>query len=355
VSTAAEIAAAVPAPTSSDVFDPFRTGRRFRIVLVCLHHDYGDGKRGLSYEWTAFRDPLWRLGCEVLEVPMDDIHRRWGQAGVADTIAEICARHDPDIVFFDPFEYEWRPDDVGALRDRYGIPIVAWFSDDHWRFEGFTRQFLPYISVALTTSRAALQSYTDHGFHRALLTQWGVNHHVYRPLPLEHDIEASFVGQPHSDRAALVATLRRAGMTVVTRGQGWPEGRASLAQAIEISNRSRVCLNFGSASVGSTPQVKGRDFEIPAMGRPMVTVHSTEIGTYFTEQEIVTYASADDLIDKVRWLLSDGARREAIGAAGRQRVLRDHTAEKRLGGVISELAARGWLVRSESPGKVPEP
>ena len=86
----------------------------------------------------------------------------------------------------------------------------------------------------------------------------------------------------------------------------------------------------------------------------MVTAKSTDIGIYFNEDEVVTYEADDDLVEKVRWLLSDETRSEAIGAAGRARVLRDHTAEKRLGGVIGDLAARGWIGHPEPTGMVPK-
>ena len=112
---------------------------------------------------------------------------------------------------------------------------------------------------------------------------------------------------------------------------------------VEISNQSRLCLNFGNASVGKENQVKGRDFEIPAMGRPMLTAASPEIGEYFSEAEVAVYRDGDDLVERVLELLADAERREALARAGHARFLAEHTAEKRLGALFGEMARAGWL------------
>ncbi|TMD08925.1 MAG: hypothetical protein E6J02_03820 [Chloroflexi bacterium] len=338
----AEVAAAEQAPTSQQVFDPLGCGRPLRVLLAYSHYDYGSKRRGISYETTAFRDPLSWLGCDVIEARTDAL-RSFAGRGAGEMLLELAFRHEPDVLFLIPFKNEVRPEIIGRLRDELEIPTVAWFSDDHWRFDDFTVKFLPHLSAAVTTSRAALEKYRRRGFDRVLKSQWSANHHIFRPLglPLVHD--CSFIGQPHSDRRELVRRLKRAGIEVVTRGFGWPEGRASLREMVEISNQSRLCLNFGNASVGKENQVKGRDFEIPAMGRPMLTAASPEIGEYFSEAEVAVYRDGDDLVERVLELLADAERREALARAGHARFLAEHTAEKRLGALFGEMARAGWL------------
>lgn len=59
------------------------------------------------------------------------------------------------------------------------------------------------------------------------------------------------------------------------------------------------------------------------------------------DREVVVYRSIEECIDKARWLLDNDAERMAIAAAGRARVLRDHSAARRArdvyDGVLSML------------------
>jgi spore maturation protein CgeB len=195
----------------------------------------------------------------------------------------------------------------------------------------------------VTTAASAVEKYVRQGFSRVIKSQWAANHRIFRPLglPLEHDV--SFIGQPHSNRRELVERLRAVGLRVVTRGFGWPEGRASLREMVVISNQSRVCMNFSNASIGRENQIKGRDFEIPAMGRPMLTAASAELGEYYSDDEIAVYRDADELVELARNLVADEDRRETLAKAGHTRFMADHTAERRLGDLLREIARAGWL------------
>lgn len=331
-------------PTRSDaIFDPLQRGRRLRVLLASVFWDYGMKRRGVSYETTAFRDPLYSMGCDVIEVPLDVIAQRAGVGSVGDTLVETAFRHDADVVFFIPFKDEVQPEVLRRIRDGLGIPVLAWFSDDHWRFDSHTVHFLPAITAAITTSKAALDKYRSVGFGRVIRSQWSVNHRIFRPLEVRKEYDVSFIGQPHSDRRELVDMLRRAGLKVEARGFGWPEGRVSLSEMVRISNASKVCLNFGNASRGASNQVKGRDFELPAMRVPMVTSYSDEIYEYFAPGEIETYTSPTALREKVEELIGDAERRRALAEAGYRRALSCHTAERRLADVFYTATNQGWL------------
>jgi hypothetical protein len=339
----AESAAAEVAPPLTATFDPFNYGRRLRVIIGYTHFDYGQRRRGSSYETTTFRDPLYHLGCDVIEVRLDEIRRRNGPGGVSRVLTETAFRHLPDVVFLIPFTDELIPKDLEIIRKEFQIPVVAWFCDDHWRFDDFTIGFLQHISAAVTTSKAAIEKYHAAGFDRVIGSQWGVNHRVFRPLDLPLTCDLSFVGQPHSDRRELIARLRSAGLHVETRGFGWPEGRASMSEMVRLSNQSRICLNFSNASVGRENQLKGRDFEIPAMRRTMLTASSAEIHDYFTDDEVAVYRSADELIDMARDLVQAESRRNAMAEAGYKRVIKEHTAERRLAEVLTRVLSRGWV------------
>jgi len=57
--------------------------------------------------------------------------------------------------------------------------------------------------------------------------------------------------------------------------------------------------------------------------------------------ELVTFDSPDDMIDKIRYYLDHDDEREAVAAAGKKRVLAEHTYQHRFRRMFEILAARG--------------
>ena len=100
---------------------------------------------------------------------------------------------------------------------------------------------------------------------------------------------------------------------------------------VKMYSRSRINLGFGGiAGHKDTYHLKGRDFEIPMSGGLYLTEHHEELKlVYDVGNEIVTYADMDDLVAKIRWLLSNPSVAERIRAAGHSKALGEHTWEMR--------------------------
>src|SRR5262249_32633673 len=76
--------------------------------------------------------------------------------------------------------------------------------------------------------------------------------------------------------------------------------------------------------------LKMRDFDGPMSGSCYVTHDSPDLRlVYKVGEELVTYRSVDDCVEKVRWYLSHEDERERVARAGRARALADHTWEHR--------------------------
>lgn len=83
-----------------------------------------------------------------------------------------------------------------------------------------------------------------------------------------------------------------------------------------------------------------RLFEATGMGTCLVTDYKDNIHELFEpEKEIVTYRSAEECIDKIKWLLNHPDDMEKIAKAGQQRTLRDHTIAKRAA-QLNEIISR---------------
>jgi spore maturation protein CgeB len=77
-------------------------------------------------------------------------------------------------------------------------------------------------------------------------------------------------------------------------------------------------------------QVKLRDFEVPAAGGFYLVEVAPDHETHFRDgEEIVTWRTCDELIDKARHYLSHPEDRRRIAEAGRARALSEHLWEHR--------------------------
>jgi hypothetical protein len=125
--------------------------------------------------------------------------------------------------------------------------------------------------------------------------------------------------------------LRETGVRVETFGPDWPNGPLSMEEMVRTWSRSRINLGFGGVlGHKETYCLKGRDFEVPMSGGLYLTEHHEELAPFYDiGREIVTYTGFDDLLEKIRWLLSEPEQAEAIRRAGRARALREHTWEMR--------------------------
>jgi spore maturation protein CgeB len=313
-----------------------------KILYVAIKYDYGHPEQGVSFEHANFYGTLENMGYEVTyfdyltlfhELGRDEMNRRLG--GVA---RRLC----PDLMFVcltgDQLDYAT----IKAITDSGVTTTLNWFCDDHWRFEKFSARWASAFQWVTTTATCAVPKYERIGHRHVIKTQWACNHFQYQRLemPLKYDL--SFVGRVYGQRPQIIERLRSAGIRVNTRGLGWPEGRASQQEMVEIFNQSRINLNLSDSPktlnwfkrlLGRQPppkQIKGRNFEIPGCGGFLLTDSADNLEVYYVPgREIAIFESLSDLVEQVRYYLSHETERAQIAEAGWRRTLRDHTYERR--------------------------
>lgn len=344
-----------------------------KILYVALKFDYGVPKRGFSFEHYNFYDSLVKMEGgqhEVVYFAFDEIMGAVGQKEMNSKLLEKAKEVKPDLCFFFLFTDEIYPETIKKITDS-GILTYNWFADDHWRFPIFSRFYAPNFSWVSTTDSQAVEKYKKVGYQNVIHTQWACNHFMYSPKPLEsgnkkYAHEVSFVGQPHSDRRRLVEELNQANIKVDCFGGGWPNGRVSQEEMIEIFSQSKINLNPTKSSGGvdvnslakiliskkqgnykvNSPwewpnyfrsflgrrreQIKGRTFEIPGCGGFLISGLADNIFDYYIpDKEMVFYKKQEDLVDKVKYYLKHESERISIAQAGYERTVREHTYEVR--------------------------
>lgn len=321
-----------------------------RILYVAMTDDYGDPKRGLSFEHTNFRSALDGMGHEVVQF---DFMRRKAAVGKRRLNEELIARAEevkPDVSFFVLFTDEIAPRTLEEVARRSGAPTINWFADDHWRFENFTRHYAPSLTWSVTTDPDSIEKYRAIGCNNVIRSQWACNRYAYSKVTDELEHEVTFVGQPHGDRREVIDRLKAAGYDVGCWGYGWPAGRLDHEAMVRVFSSSRINLNLSNSSTpdkrlrarayrlvkrikDSGPrrsQIKGRTFEVPGSGGFLLTDRVAHLEDYFEiDREVAVFDSNDDLVERIGWWLDHPQERQAVADAGYRRVLAEHTYDHR--------------------------
>jgi spore maturation protein CgeB len=100
-------------------------------------------------------------------------------------------------------------------------------------------------------------------------------------------------------------------------------------QMYQIVRDAKVTLNIHADSSDRYAS-NMRLFEVTGVGGCLLTDWKPNLAEMFSlDREVVPYRSADELIEKARWLLEHPAERAAIARAGQARTLRDYTFTRR--------------------------
>ena len=123
-------------------------------------------------------------------------------------------------------------------------------------------------------------------------------------------------------------------------------GRVPDDTMLTYLNTANVCVNPDEYNAMNDKSTMNKVLEYMALGKPIVQFDLTE--GRFSAQDASLYAKrndARDLADKIAQLLDDPARREAMGAFGRNRILNelswDHTSRALLSAYDAYFTARG--------------
>lgn len=233
--------------------------------------------------------------------------------------------------------YAVAPATLAAMADA-GAAVFNFSFDDRLHFPGSivggryqsTAALASVVDLNLTSDSDSLVKYAVHG-GLAMFHPEAADPRIHRPYDALFEYDVSFIGAKYGNRGPFIDRLADKGIRVECFGAGWPNGEVALEEMVRIYSRSRI--NLGFAGIGYSDRLmclKGRDFEVPMSGGLYLTQHNPELElVYEIGKEIVTYRDVKDCAGKIRELLGQPQRAEAIRQAGRARCLRDHTYEAR--------------------------
>jgi glycosyltransferase involved in cell wall biosynthesis len=257
--------------------------------------------------------------------------------GVARHVRE---RHRRPVLFYDG--------DVPA-----SLPAHRGFATGFRIYEGAS---LEEFDAVVCNSEGGRQALADLGARATHTLYYAADPDVYAPLPVNQDVDVFFYGHTAEYRAEWLRAMIASPSAALTnarfayRGLGLGDlGRAealpylSFSRLREYVARSRINLvitRTAHASVFASSSM--RPFELAMAGAAMVSNPCLGLETWFEPgKEVIVVESADEAIDRYRFLLSHDGERRALGEAARRRALAEHTFRHRaaqLTGIV-----RGYL------------
>ncbi len=350
-----------------------------KVLFAALKYDYGNPKNGLSVEYTNFYDALKHMaGVEADFFGIDEETAKLGYDEANRLLVKTVKETQPDLVFFYLLSEEFKQETVKEVTKL--TKTFNWFADDHWRLPVFSRFWAPLFTLVSTTDPNAAALYKKYGINNVIKTQWGANQHLYFPREPEKNpgnLGITFIGKKFGNRGNYINRLSSAGLPVKAFGNGWPAGRATQEQMLEIFSYGKINLNFSEtylvgfksnlkllaklfmeksgdrykfvghrfpdnikAALGTKHLcIKGRVFEVPACGGFLLTGKMDDNITeyYVSDKEIVVFDNISDMVEKCRYYLEYETERDKIAKAGYERTLKDHTYEKRFKDIFTHL------------------
>lgn len=343
-----------------------------------LRADYASSQTDLMRELFVGTD-FWSraipqgAGFELMEVVLncEPLQKQWAVENdvAADDsdwmrliLCEQVRRFDPEVLIFHDQEYLDANLQAELLRHCRPRLVVAWDGIarcDAARFANCHLVLTNFPFVRDSYRAAGLRSEVlPYSFHSDIAERIG---HLDRIYPLTFAGSLVVRSDLHVRRLRLVGELaKRFPLTVRATGSvlqwKWTERaqRRRLrhlhwGEAMDVHRLGRANLGavhglpmyrfLGESLVTFNVHIDNarnaasnmRLFEATGMGACLLTDGADGMQDYFEpDREVVLYRSPAEAVEKARWLLNHTEKARAIGEAGFQRTLRDHTFEKRI-------------------------
>lgn len=140
------------------------------------------------------------------------------------------------------------------------------------------------------------------------------------------------------ERESAVRTLIDARIDIGVIGAGWSGfpvvGRCEVKQQHHIYKRAKVALNINNFN-DIELYYSDRQLIAMASGTPLVCKYIPGLEREFKDDvHCLWFKTPGELVDRVRMLLSDPAKRERIGRAGREEIMKNHSWTSRIRSIL---------------------
>ncbi len=249
------------------------------------------------------------------------------------------------------------------ISERFDIPVIYYDGDvpaSLPNMKGFASGFRIYQGADLSEYTAFISNSSGGedllrqlGVERAHTVWYGADPAVFSPVPVpSQDLDFFFYGHGREYRSEWIDSMITTPSQQLQDSQFAVRGTdlgdlgntkrlayLSFSKLREYVCRSKInlCITRG-AHAGVYASSSSRPFELAAMGACIVANPYEGIEEWFEPgKELMVVHSADEAIERYRYLLAHDSERIAIGNAARERVLKQHTYRHRARELIDIL------------------
>jgi 2-polyprenyl-3-methyl-5-hydroxy-6-metoxy-1,4-benzoquinol methylase len=234
--------------------------------------------------------------------------------------------------------YLWIDDGLRSAVPSDLGPRAFWAIDTHVNFDGCLEQ-ARHFDFVFAAQRDGAEQLRRHGIESAVWLPLACDPDVHRKMDVDKTTDVCFVGNLFpGPRADLVELIQKQFPNSFV-------GRRYFAEMAECYSASRIVFNRSIRN-----DVNMRVFEAAACGSLLLTNELRENSQeelFRDGVHLATYASAEELLDKIRYYLAHEGERERIAAAGRAEAIARHTYRQRMERLLND-AAKGWKPRTNA-------
>jgi len=260
-----------------------------------------------------------------------------GIMAVNQEVIELVRKERPRYVLWVSWRHDILPETLDAMR-KEGSIVIGWFFDDEWRFNEYSRWWIPHLDYCVTNAAEAVPKYRALGarvIHTIPNTGVAVDCDWSK---VEAKYDVSFVGSRfYADREQWINELNKRKIPVHFFGEDWG-GYVSFKEMIKIFQYSRINLNFSKDLRYFRPQIKGRIFQVCLAGGFLLTEYVPGIEEYFeVDKEIVCFRDADEMAEKIDYYIQHDEERQAIAQSGWKRAISEYTSFHMVSKVFNQI------------------
>lgn len=304
----------------------------------------------LNYSSTQQTGVYWafrELGCqlEIFDYFLHYHNSGSNQRNVRTMLIEVAKRFKPDLVYCQ-IQHTVIVDGetVNAIRTYSpGVKIVQYSQDCRSYIPGPYFNVSKFCDMNLICSTQQIQMYKDNGVNNVHYLQTGYDPNLYQPekeVKDSYEFDVVFLANTNNvenypgsiQRAHCVELLRKTfGSRFGLWGHGWSKEMKSLGSiGIDKAVSEVYSKSFCNISVSHFNEIShyfsDRLLMCMASGRPTISWSFPGIDSYFVDkQDLVIAYSADDIVNKVKWLLDNKDKANLIGQNGAAKVFSEHT------------------------------
>jgi spore maturation protein CgeB len=246
---------------------------------------------------------------------------------------------------------DWAVEKMGEM----GIKRLNFLTDDPWNRAHLAPWFmktLPLYDVVFSPRRANLADLRQIGCKQVSYLPFAYAPEMHYPEPPVDPAEenrfaadVAFIGGADADRVPSVAALIRAGFNVALYGGYWARFQETKAHSRGHADPQTARKAIGGAKVAlclvrqaNRDGHSMRTFEAPAIGACLLMEKTEEHREIFGQefQTAAYFADTDEMVDKLRWLLSNEGERSRLSLSSHRLITKGgHTYRDRLVKMLS--------------------